>query len=297
MMRRLFSMTPLIAAFATQVLAVELPLDVQRKLGLTTAVVSAERGPATASGFARVLDVVPLASLDADLAAAKAVASASTAEARRTHDLASADFAVSKRVAEAAAAQARADNLRLELLQRRLGLEWGPAFVTMGDARRSALISNLAAGRAALVRLDAPAGMTGVRQAIATRQGGRSARIQVLGQARLGDPRFQTPGLLGLVTGPEATDFATGLVFPITFSAGAQSGVLLPRSALLRAGGQTFVYVRKDATHFERRQLGQIQARSDGLLAMGAVRPGETVATSGAAALFAAETQSKGEDE
>ena len=297
MMRRLCLMIPLFAAFASQGLAVELPLGVQRKLGLTTAIVSAERGGATASGFARVLDVVPLASLDADLAVAKAVSSASAAEAHRTHDLALADFAVSKRVAEAAAAQARADNLRLELLQRRLGLEWGPAFVTMGDARRSALISKLAAGRTALVRLDAPAGMTGVRVSSATRPGGRSAPIQVLGQARLGDPRFQTPGLLGLVSGPEAADFATGLVFPITFSTGAQSGVLLPRSALLRAGGQSFVYVRKDATHFERRQLGQIQARSDGLLAMGAVRPGETVATSGAAALFAAETQSKGEDE
>ena len=297
MMRRRLFLTAMTAAIATQGLAAELSADLQRKLGLTTAVAIAEQGGSTASGFARVLDAVPLASLDADLAAARASATASAAEAQRTRDLAAAESTVSRRVAEAASAQARADSIRLKFLERRLGLEWGPVFVSMGEARRSALISNLAAGRAALVRLDAPVGLAGVRTATVTRPGQSLASIQVLGPARLGDPRFQAPGLIGLVSGAAAADFATGLVFPVSFATRVQSGVLLPRSALFRAGGQTFVYVRKDATHFERRRLLSLQARPDGVLALGAVRPREVIVTSGAAALFAAETQPKDEED
>ena len=297
MMRRLLLITMLTGASAASVRAAELTQEVQRKLGLQTTVVSAERGGSTVSGFARVLDPVPLASLDADLASAEAAALASTAEARRTHDLAAADSSVSRKVAEAAASQARADSLRYQLLQRRLGLEWGPAFMTMGAQKRSALISGLAAGRAALVRLDAPSGLNGVRSATITRPGGRRATVQVLGQARVGDPRFQAPGMLGLVTGSEASDFATGLVYPISFSTPGAAGVLLPRSALIRSGGQTFVYVRRDATHFEKRSLGGLQSRPDGILTVGGVRPGEAVVITGAAALYAAESQPKGEDE
>jgi len=284
-------------AATTSASAAELSQEMQRKLGLRTVPASAAPGGSTVSGWARVLDAGPLASLDADLAAAGASASASASEARRTRDLAAADSTVSRKVAEAAAAQSRADSLRYELLQRRLGLEWGPVFMKMGEARRSAMISSLAEGRAALIRLDAPAGLAGVRRATVTRPGGRLATVQVLGQARIGDPRFQTPGLLGLVTGADASDFATGLIYPVSFSAAGASGVLLPRSALLRAGGQTFVYVRKDATHFEKRTLAGLQSRADGVMAVGGVRPGEAVVASGAGPLYAAESQPKVEDE
>ena len=34
-----------------------------------------------------------------------------------------------------------------------------------------------------------------------------------------------------------------------------EAGVVIPRSALLRTGGRTFVYVRRDATDFERREV------------------------------------------
>jgi hypothetical protein len=287
----------LLALSATPVIAGEFSHDLQRKLGLKTVTVSAGPGGATVSGFARVLDAVPLAILDADLASAAASASASESEARRTRELAAADSTVSRKVAEAAAAQARADALRYELLQRRLGLEWGPVFMKMGAARRSSLISSLAAGRAALVRLDAPAGLAGIPRATISRPGGGQVSVQILGQARVGDPRFQAPGMLGLVTGADATDFATGLVYTVSFSVSGASGVLLPRSALIRAGGRTFVYVRRDATHFEKRNLSGLQSRADGMLAIGGIRPGEVVVASGAAALFAAESKSKGEEE
>lgn len=296
-MRLALPLALLLGALATSVRAVELAPDVQRKLGVKTIQASAQRAGPTATGFARVLDVVPLATLDADLAAAKAAASASSAEAKRTRDLAAADATVSKRVAEAAAAQARADQLRFQLLQRRLQLEWGPAFAKMGEARRSALISSLAEGRSALVRLDAASGLAGASQISISRPGGGRVSVEILGPSRVGDPRFQAPGLLGLVKGAGASDLATGLVLPMSVSTGGAPGVLLPRSAVLRAGGETFVYVHTRGTHFDRRNLGRILSSPDGLVTVSGVRPGEAVVISGASVLYAAESQPKGEDE
>ena len=297
MMRRALPLAILLGTLATSVRAVELTPEVQRKLGVKTAPASAQRAGSTATGFARVLDVVPLATLDADLAAARAAAAVSSAEAKRTRDLAAADAAVSKRVAEAAAAQAKADQLRYQLLQRRLKLEWGPAFAKMGEARRSALISSLAEGRAALVRLDAASGLAGVSQISISKPGGGRATVEILGPARVGDPRFQTPGLLGLVKGAGASDFATGLVLPISVSTAGATGVLLPRSAIVRAGGESFVYVHTRGSHFDRRRLGSLSSQPDGVVTVSGVRPGEAVVISGASVLYAAESQPKGEDE
>lgn len=282
--------TPALAA------SVEADARLQKRLGVTVQAVAAARHAGATTGFARVLDPGPLAQLDADLLTAAAAAQASNAEAARTKALAAADATVARKVAEAAAAQARADSAKLTLLRRRLGLEWGPAFMAMSDARRAALISNLATGRAALVRLDAGVPMGGVRSATLD-LGGSRAMVRVIGAARTGDPRFPSSGLIGLVSGPGAQSLGAGLSLPVSLASGSGGqGVVVPRSALIRTGGGTFVYVRKDATHFERRVLTGTATEPEGLFAAGGLRPGEAVAVTGAAALYAAEHPSKGEE-
>jgi hypothetical protein len=72
-------------------------------------------------------------------------------------------------------------------------------------------------------------------------------------------------------------------------SVGAQ-GVLIPRAALMRGGGRTFVYVRKDATDFERREVGTALSDPAGLFVTGGFAPGEAVVTKGAAQIFAAQS-------
>src|SRR5262249_47201610 len=141
------------AAMAAPAL-VRMDAATQARLGIATqALVAADRGTQTAA-FARALDPGPLAQLDSDIGAAEAAAAASKAEADRTRALNAADQTVSKRAAEAAAAQARADALKVQLLRRRVGLEWSPALATWNDARRGRLVADIAAGRAALVRID-----------------------------------------------------------------------------------------------------------------------------------------------
>lgn len=279
-------------AHAVQAAEVQVDAATQKRIGVATAPLVAARRQAVATGFARVLDPVPLATLDSDLVTTATAAAASRAEAVRTKALAAADATVSLKVAQAAQAQASADAARLALLRRRVGLEWGPVFA--GDASRSRLIAELVAGRAALVRIDAPAGTGGARGARMQLSGGETIDIAILGPARTADPRVQTGGLIGVVRGPAAARLGVGMSAPVTLSGAAGgAGVVVPRSALIRTAGQTFAYVRKDATHFERRALVAPTSQPEGLFSAGGFSPGEPVVVCGALALLAAETAPK----
>ncbi|KQZ28352.1 efflux RND transporter periplasmic adaptor subunit [Caulobacter sp. Root1472] len=284
-------------SWAGVVQATEIQVDAatQKRLGVTTAPLAAARRQAVATGFARVLDPVPLATLDGDLVTAATAAAASRAEAARTKTLAAADATVSLKVAQAAQAQASADLAKLVLLRRRVGLEWGPAFTN--DASRSRLIAELVEGRTVLVRIDAPTGTGGAHGARMQLSGGETVDIAILGVARTADPRVQTGGLIGVVRGPVAARLGVGMSAPVTLAGAAGgAGVLVPRSALIRTAGQTFAYVRKDATHFERRALVAPTSQPEGLFSASGFAPGEPVVVSGASALLAAETAPKAED-
>lgn len=283
-------------AFAGPALArVELDAATQKRLGVATAPLASARYAGAVSGFARVLDPVPLATLDSDLLAAQAAARASTAEAARTKALAAADATIALKTAQAAQAQASADAAKLALLRRRVGLEWGSAFMVEGF--RARLLAELVAGRAALVRIDAPASAANARNVQLELSQGDRPVVALLGSARTADTRLQSGGLIGVVRGPAAARLAVGLTAPAVLSGPVGTvGVLVPRSAVMRAQGKTFIYVRQDPTHFERRVLTGVAPQADGLFASGGARPGEAVVVYGAAAIFAAENAPKGED-
>jgi len=271
---------------------VKLDAATQARLGIVTAPLQAARRSATLRGFARVMDPGPLAQLDSDIATAVAAAAASAAEASRTRMLNAADQTVSKQAAEAAAAQARSDAAKLGLLRRRVALEWSPALARLSDARRSRLVADIAAGRAALVRIDSASGLARAAGTATLDLGaGGSARAAILGPARTGDPRLQSTGVLALVRGPAALQLGAGTVAPATIAAGAGAqGVVLPRAALLRTGGRTFVYIRRDAADFERRAVTGALSDPDGLFATTGFKAGEPVVVSGAGQLFAAQS-------
>ena len=264
----------------------------QARLGITTAPLQAARRDASVTGFARALDPGPLAQLDSDIVTAVAALAASQAEAARTKSLNAADQTVSKQAAEAAASQARQDAAKLALLRRRVGLEWGPSLAGLSDARRGKLVGDIAAGRAALVRIDSAQGLSQVRGSaeIDLGAGGR-IHAQILGPTRVGDPRLQSTGVLALVTGPAALQLGSGTVAPATINeGGGGEGVVIPRAALLRNAGQTFVYVRRDAADFERRPVPAGLTDTNGLFVTSGFKAGEPVVTAGAAQLFAAQS-------
>ena len=238
------------AAGAAEAEGLKMDAATQNRLGVATQPLQAARRSAAVTGFARALDPGPLAQLDSDIMTAVAAYEASKAEAARTRELNAADQTVSKQAAEAAASQARQDAAKLALLRKRVGLEWSPVLAGYSDARRGKLVADIAAGRAALVRIDSAEGLSQVRgQAEIDLGAGRRARAAILGPTRTGDPRLQSTGLLALVTGAQAMQLGSGTVAPASISqGGGGDGVLIPRAALLRTAGQTFVYVRMDAT-------------------------------------------------
>jgi hypothetical protein len=238
------------------------------------------------------MDPGPLAALDADIAAAAAAVQASQAEARRARGLYGADATVSRKTAEAAEAMARADAAKLTLLRRRVGLEWGSALSRLSDAQRGALVANLASGRSALVRIDAATGFGQVPPPSLEIDLGRlgAAHARVLGFARTSDARMAGAGLIALVSGPQAAAMPAGLTATARVAvARAQPGVMIPRTALIRAEGKTWAYVRRSATDFERRPVIGATPDPDGLFAPQGFRANEPVVVSGASALLAAE--------
>ena len=284
----------LLAGLAAAAPAGLLKLDAaaQARLGIATEPVAAATRGTQVTGFARALDPGPLAQLESDIAAAAAAAAASQAEANRTRSLNAADQTVSKQAAEAAAALARADASKLQLLRHRVGLEWSPALARWPDARRARLVGDIAAGRSALVRIDSASRLAQARGSVTLQPAsGGEVRADVLGPMRTGDPRLQSTGVLALVTGPRAVEFGVGTVAPATLASGVGAkGVVIPRAALMRSGGRTFVYVRKDATDFERRELGAALSDPAGLFVTAGFAPGEPVVTRGAAQLYAAQS-------
>ncbi|HEY3950350.1 hypothetical protein [Phenylobacterium sp.] len=281
------------AAPAAEAAAGLLAMDArtQARLGVAVVALPSAYRSSTQTAFARGLDPGPLAQLDSDLSAARAAAQASAAEAARTKALV-ADQTVSKQVAETAQSQARQDALKLKLLRQRVGLEWGPGLGKLSDAARGKLIADIVAGRAALVRLDSGQGLPLGGGSVLIQTGAdQTAAATILGPTRAADPRLQSTGLLAVVRGPAALRMASGAVAPASVAVGAgASGVTIPRAALMRSGGQTFVYVRRDATHFERRVVSGGVAEPDGVFVRAGFRPGEPVVTAGAAQLFAAQS-------
>jgi len=270
---------------------VRLSPAVQRELGIATQAMTLTHRAAEVDAFAKVLDPGPLVQLDSDLATAEAAAAASSAEAVRARALHAADGGVSAKDTEAAAAQARADALKVEILRRRVGLEWGPGVARMSAAARGQLMRGLAAGKIALVHVDThnDEGQAGAR-VVKVDIGDGSATGVVLGPARAAEPRLQSSGLIVEVTGPSAILLSVGLTQSAHIeSRTAQAGVLVPRPAVIRFKGSDWVYVRAGPGVFERRLLENPVPQPDGFFVPKGVSPGDEVVSRGAGALFTAE--------
>lgn len=279
------------AAEAAPPKPVQLPAEAVRRLGITVASAQPAIASTSTQGFARVLDPVPLAQLQADLTAAETAAAASAAEARRTQALYADDATMSRKAAEAARAQASADASKLALLRQRLALEWGPALSRLSSAQRTKLIAGLASGSAALVRIDAPngAGLQGLRSAELDLGPAGTATALVLGPARVGDVGLRSPGVIARVSGPNVSYLSSGLTVPARIrSEGGGAGFLVPAAAVLRVESASWVYVQ-ERSGFIRRRLGGLVAGASGLVATSGLRAGDHVVVRGASKLYAAE--------
>jgi hypothetical protein len=262
----------------------------QQRTGVVVSPIEAVNAPRSIEGYARVMDVGPLAAIDAEVGAAQSAAIASREEYRRLQALAAADQAASVRAVEAARAQASADGARAELAARRIGLEWGPGLVRLSPAQRSQLLSDVAAGRAALMRVDASGASQGARRVLLRPDAGQAISATILGAAGGADPRLQTAGVLAVVRGGEAARLPAGRLIGAQIEvSGAEPGFLLPSAAIIRTENAMWVYARVGADVFERRAVQGAHAIDRGWFAPAGFAAGDMIVTDGAASLLAAE--------
>jgi len=262
----------------------------QAAAGIRTAPVEAARANAAAAdGYAKAIDLSPLAALAADAEGARAAAAASQKQVARLAALTREDQSAAPKDLEAAQAQLAADRARLTLACRKIGLDFGAGLARLGCGGVAGLVREAAEGRAAVVRIDVPQGTPPSGGTIVIGDGVAAAHI--LGPAANADPQLQTAGALALVRGPAAAKLGIGRTLPVHFAAaGARNGILVPRAALMRADGGQFVYRALSGGRFARVGLENGEPMAGGwFFADGALKPGEAIVVAGATTLLGLE--------
>lgn len=281
----------LLAASPSAGAAVQLASGAEQRLGVATQRLVASHRAAEIDAFAKVLDPAPLVQTDSDLRTAEAAAAASAAEAKRSDALHRQGGEISAKDAEAADAQARADALHVQVLRNQLALAWGAGVAKLSPDQRARLVRGLSDGSIALVHVDThnnegQAGARSVRIDI----GDGSATGRVIGLARAAEPRLQSTGLIVEVVGAPARLLAVGLTQSAHIATTSQqTGVTIPREAVIRFEGSDWAYVRTAPSHYDRRLLQDPTPGADGFFDAHGFAPGDEVVVRGAPALFASE--------
>jgi hypothetical protein len=273
--------------------ALELSTEQQQKLGIGTAeLVRAEFQPALV-GVARVLDAQAVVTALAELAKAETDARTSAAAVKRARDLFATDTAVSAETLEAAQRQAAADDAQLRVARAHATLEFGAGAPWLDAARREPLLAALAEGSAVVISASFPAGFAGTVPArLALRRVGAgaeeswSASDVWTGPA---DPAVPGRTFAALVGAPRGLSVGDRLTASVP-TGDALSGVVVPASALVLAGGGAWCYVASEDATFARRALATDRPAGSGYFQAAGFEPGERVVVAGAGLLLARET-------
>ena len=230
--------------------------ETQARMGLKTAPLAAVQVKPEVQGYGRVLDPTPLAALLAEGASTKAALQASTREYERLKVLHEGQNA-STRALEAAEAAMKRDEVLLDSVQPRLLLGWGKAVASQPDLR--AFARSLASQETALVRVDLPLQQslkmppTGGRLAALTAPE-HLAEAQFLGPAPTADSQMQGQGFLFLQKSNPLPPGAAVVAW-LDVPGETESGVIVPRAALLRHEGEVFIYLQTGEDTFVRREI------------------------------------------
>ncbi|HKT77451.1 MAG TPA: hypothetical protein VJQ78_12005 [Sphingobium sp.] len=238
-------------------------------------------------GLARALDISALSAIQSEIVSADAARAASDADYARQRALAAADQSASAHAVELARVQSVADRARLTAARQRVSLEFGPGLAGWSAPALGGLIRAIAAGQASLIRVDfadgpAPAGAL-VRIDEAT-------TVRLLGPAAAADSHLQSAGSLAIVQGPLARELGAGRVLPVSMATnGSESGVIVPRAAILRYQGGLWVYRAEPGGGYRRIELIDARPQADGWFTRRDVRPGDRLAADGLTVLLSIE--------
>ncbi|PTR13336.1 MULTISPECIES: hypothetical protein [unclassified Novosphingobium] len=277
------------AAPATTTGALVVDDATRRRAGIVTAALATTTQSQGETGYARALDLGPLAAIGAEIDSARAAATASAREAARLAALAGADAGAAQREVESARAQARADAARLNLACQRVTFEFGAGLSHLGCGAAEALARQASRGEVAILRLDFPASAPPAGAMVQIDLAPGSTQVRVLGPAAAGDTQLQSGGALALLTGPQAPRIGVGRILAATTAANGpvRQGVIVPRSAIMRTDAGLFVWRATAADRFERVALEDGRAMAPGwFVPIGRLHGGDQVVIAGAGTLL-----------
>jgi hypothetical protein len=266
-------------------------------LGITASAAAAVRYQAATSGFGVVLGHDVIAQAVADVATAQAVAAQSRAVLARMQRLAGTPGADSTEARENAARQAAVDAAALRLAKAKSSSVLGqnPPWAGQEDSK---LPEELAEGRAKLVRVTFPLGSVNGRAP-------QRLWLARLGTAGAGE-RWTAHGVwdapadagvpgrsfFALLQGIEVGEGERLLAW--TASGGgdsgqAESGILIPSSAVVASDGRYWYYLERQPGEFARTAMDISRPMADGYFVQGGLKGGDLIVTSAAGLLLARE--------
>lgn len=246
----------------------------QRAVGVIIAVAPAVNLPQRIDVYGRVLDPSQLVADAGRLDSSRAAARAAVAETTRLQGLYRGADASLKALQAAEAEQAQAQ-VRVREAQTELLLRWGP-LARLGDARRAALIEQLAAGRQLLLRADLPGrhSLGRIPKRALVDVDGVGVPARVLGPLPQAAAGMQSVGLLLQIPHPP-TGLGAGAQLPVTLEGGDLDGSVVPAGALLYGEQGAYVYhvlpdrTKDGDTQFAPRPVTLVQRIGGGWLVTG----------------------------
>jgi type IV pilus biogenesis protein CpaD/CtpE len=274
---------------------VTLDEDKQKQMELGTEALAAAQLSPQITAYGRVVDPAALAAVVGDFTTARAANDASQAELKRLRTLAAQSNA-SERALQAAEAAAARDQAQFESARLKLLATWGDAIAGRDDL--PAFVQSLGKMEAALVRIDLPAGQTlkeTPNKARLVTLSGAAMDAAFLGETPMVDPRTQSREFLFLAQ-PNSLKLAPGAAVTgyLQIAGEPLSGVVIPRSAIIRQEGETWVYFKPNATNFVRRVVALEYPLENGWFVSRGVAAGETIVVTGAQTVFSQELNSGG---
>jgi len=279
-------------------LIVTVEVKIQQSIGLQTTPLAPVQLSPQVKAYGRVLDVSPLASLLAEMTAAEAASQTSQAELKRVKTLAAQNNA-SERALQAAQAAAAHEQAQIQSVRLRLLAGWGGAISQRQDLPD--FVQSLATLTTALVQLDLPAGevlpATPTSACLFT-LGDQTKPIAAewLGHSSTADPQMQGQRFLflvlsnssGLVPGTSVSGF-------LNLPGEPRAGVSLPRSAIVRFNGATWVYLQIQDEQFQRQKVTLEEPLESGWFVASGLKPQDKVVTIGGQQLLSEELKGQGE--
>ena len=274
--------------------------ETQKRAALVIAPAAAAALRPEVQAFGKVLDPTPLVALHGELLTAEAALTNSSAQLQRTRTLFQEDQNASRRALDAAEAQFRADEVRVQVATSRVSLEWGEGIARLSAAGRAKLIEQLLAHQTALLRVDL---LIGENSLVEPQHGARVAVVgreekfyaaNILSVATAVNSKVLGQGFFVLVDAQEASLRPGAAVVGLLPTSGeAQSGVEIPRSAIVRLAGKTWVYVQVEPDKFTRREVPLTHSTDAGWFVENAIKTSDKLVANGGQTLLSEELKSQ----